>query len=87
MTEEQQRPVVIDADALVNLNHADWWAIIRLGEGRLSSGLIELLDKVVVGGVMDRKWTELTREVAALNAAMNELVNPREPGTGNSEGG
>jgi len=88
MAEEQARPIVIDVDALVNLDHADWLAILRLGEGRLSAGLIELLEKVVVGGVMNRKWSELASEVRALNSAMDELVNPKDPSTGgNSEGG
>lgn len=88
MTEQMTRTIVVDADALVDLNHADWLAILRLGEGRLSAGLIELLDKVIVGGVMDKKWTELADEVGALNRAIDQLVNPTEPASGkNSEGG
>lgn len=87
MTEEV-RTVVIDADALLDMTHEEWFAILRLGEGRLTSGLILLLERVVVGGVMEKKWNELGGEIRALNKAIDQLVNPTEPGTeGNSEGG
>lgn len=79
---EDTRTIVIDADALLEMTHADWLALLRLGEGQLTPGLIELLDRVVVGGVMGRKWVDLAAEVAALNRAVNELINPTEPATG-----
>jgi len=88
MTEASQeaqevRTIEIDADALLEMTHADWKALLRLNEGRLSADLIDLLDKAVVGGVMHRKWSDLGAEVRALNMALDELVNPTEPATGN----
>ena len=85
MTEETEevRTIEIDADALLELTHADWKAILLLGEGKLSASLIDLLDKVIVGGVMHKKWREMGAEVRALNMAMSQLVNPTEPASGN----
>jgi hypothetical protein len=80
--------VEINADALLDLSFEDWEAIFNVGDGQMSAQMIDVLDRVVVGGVRKRKWRNAPGVIRAFFQALNETANPTDRVTGkNSEGG
>jgi len=70
---------MMNEDIRVNLDRLtfdDLPRLMRAGEGALNADeLVELLDRIVEGGVRNRPLTLMPQVIEALNAAMGSLKN------------